>query len=184
MKCSKCGHENSADAKFCEKCGSTIQSTAYNSGNSKSDEMKTSTKALIAVVVILVAGLGLIIGLSTGNQNHLAINATNNTNPTVNSGNQSQSVQNTSTKKSNSSNGMITATQAGNIALAHIGAGWKVTSVDFVPAANYENTPNYMVELTNQRSLDERMSYPSGSIESAAETDVRINAQTGAIMEG
>jgi uncharacterized membrane protein YvbJ len=94
MKCSKCGHENDADAKFCEKCGSTLQSTAYNSGTSKTGGMKTSTKVLIAAIVILVAGLGLIIGLSVGNQNnnHLVVNATNNTTTTVNPENQSQSV--------------------------------------------------------------------------------------------
>lgn len=62
MRCLKCRHENDSDAKFCEKCGSPL-STAYNSGNSNNETMKTSTKVLIIIVVILVAGLGVTSGM-------------------------------------------------------------------------------------------------------------------------
>jgi hypothetical protein len=183
MKCSKCGHENDADAKFCEKCGSTLQSTVYNSGTSKTGGIKTSTKVLIAAVVILVAGLGLVIGLSVGNQNnnHLAVNATNNTTTTVNPENQSQSVQNTTTtKKSNSNNGTITATQAGNIAVKCAeekfpGEKWSVNDVELNPYGIY------VVELINDRAIEEAQKNPDAPLKTATSMDVYINTKTGAI---
>lgn len=178
MKCSKCGHENDADAKFCEKCGSTLQSTAYNSGTSKTGGMKTSTKVLIAAIVILVAGLGLIIGLSVGNQNnnHLAVNATNNTTTTVNPENQSQSVQNTSTKKSG--NGMITATQAGNIAVKCAeeefpGEKWSVNDVEL----NCYGI--YVVEVFNQAEVKAAKTNVTNPKDRSM--DVYVNAKTGAL---
>ncbi len=53
MKCQNCGHENDADAKFCEKCGSNLNKSS----------MPASTKILIVVVIVLVAGLGLVSGI-------------------------------------------------------------------------------------------------------------------------
>lgn len=54
IKCQKCGYQNDADAKFCERCGSTLK---------QKGEMKTSTKVLIIAIVILVAGLGVTSGM-------------------------------------------------------------------------------------------------------------------------
>ena len=182
MLCPKWGYRNDDDAEFCEKCGSILKSTAYNSGTSNSEGMKTSTKVLLIAVVVLVAALGLTVGLLIGNNNHPTVNATNNTTPTVNNTtiNQSQSVENT-TKES--SNGMITSRQAANIALNYAGDGWSIGSVDFVPAANYKNTPNYMVELVNEGTIEEAQANPNAPLKTATSMDVRVNANTGAIME-
>ena len=59
MKCSNCGQENDADAKFCEKCGSNLN----KSGVPEKSGMPDSTKILIVVVIVLVAGLGLVSGI-------------------------------------------------------------------------------------------------------------------------
>ena len=145
--------------------------------------LEKTTKILLIVCVILMAALSLTIGLLIGNQINkpLVVNTTNNTTPAVNNTvNQSQSVQNTTNKKS--SNDMITSDQAANIALEHAGTGWSVGSVDFVPAANYENTPNYMVELVNEGNREEAQSNPNVPLGKATSMDVRVNAQTGAIM--
>jgi hypothetical protein len=53
MRCQNCGHENDPDAEFCEKCGSNL----------KKSSMPDSTKILIVVVIVLVAGLGLVSGI-------------------------------------------------------------------------------------------------------------------------
>ncbi|SCG85953.1 putative protein [Methanobacterium congolense] len=79
MKCIKCGHENDSDAKYCEKCGSTL--TITESAKQDNEGMKTSTKLLILVVVVLVAGLGLTSGMLL--QMNKGVVAANNTN-TVN----------------------------------------------------------------------------------------------------
>jgi hypothetical protein len=146
--------------------------------------LEKTTKILLIACVILVAALSLTIGLLIGNQlnTQSVLNTTNNTTPAVNNTvNQSQSVQNSTTKKS--SNGMITANQAVNIALEYAGTGWSLGSVDFVPAANYKNTPNYMVELVNEKTIKEAQANPNAPLTTATSMDVRVNAQTGAIME-
>jgi hypothetical protein len=65
--CKRCGYENDLDATFCEKCGSNLKKT--NSSRAFSHDpikrqkgMAHSTKILIVVVVILVAGLGITAG--------------------------------------------------------------------------------------------------------------------------
>lgn len=133
--------------------------------------MERTTTILLIICAILVAALSLAVGVLIGHPNNasLAMNTTNNTTASINNTtNQTQTVKTTDTQKK-STNNMISASQAKNIALNYAGSGWSVGSVDFVPAANYENTPNYMVELED----------PSTHIS----RDVRVNANTGAIME-
>lgn len=144
------------------------------------DLMEKNVKILIIICVVLIAGLSLTIGMIMGNVMNKpnTLNTTNNTTPTVNTTiNQSQSTQ-TSTKKTESQE--ITASQAATIALksaseSYPDAEWSVGSVDFVPAANYENTPNYMIELSNNA--------PDAYNTTGTSMDVRVNATNGAIME-
>jgi hypothetical protein len=67
VKCQNCGHFNDSDATFCEGCGANLKTTS--SGRSipsepikKDNGMAQSTKILIVVCVILVAGLGISAG--------------------------------------------------------------------------------------------------------------------------
>ena len=106
----------------------------------------------------------------------ITLNTTNNTTPTVNTTVNKSETQ-TTTKKTVSKD--ITSTQAATIALRYGRASepdgdWSVGSVDFIPAANYENTPNYMVELSNNGPVNSGI---------ARAMDVRINATNGAIFE-
>ena len=173
MKCQNCGHENDIDAGFCEKCGANLSGVR---GKSAKEEMKQSTKILITVCILLIAALGVTGAALLQMNKQIVVNNTNTSNITFNSSvNQSQSVQN-STKESSQG---ITASQAASIALkygkqAEPRGQWSVGSVDFVPAPNFKNTANYMVELSN-----------NGPVKSgvARAMDVRINAQTGAIMQ-
>ena len=142
--------------------------------------MEKTVKILLIACVVLVAVLSLSIGMLIEAQSNtpLVLNTTNNTTPTVNTSiTQNQSIQ-TTTK--NTSSEIITPNQAANIALKSAkksfpSAEWSVGSVDFVPAANYENTPNYMVELSN--------SAPDALNTTGTSMDVRVNARNGAIME-
>jgi cytoskeletal protein RodZ len=139
-----------------------------------------SVKILLIICVVLVVGLSLTIGMIMGNVMNKpnTLNTTNNTTPIVNTTvNQSQSTQ-TTTKKTESEE--ISASQAATIALksaeeSYPGAEWSVGSVDFVPAANYENTPNYMIELSNNA--------PDAENTTGTSMDVRVNVTNGAIME-
>ena len=64
--CPNCGSENDVGAKFCEKCGADLVSRRmprpFQSPPIK-EGMATSTKILIIACIILVAGLGLTIGI-------------------------------------------------------------------------------------------------------------------------
>ena len=67
IKCDNCGHINEGDATFCESCGANIKTPSSrrpiperpprNRGG-----MARSTKILIVVCIILVAGLGITAG--------------------------------------------------------------------------------------------------------------------------
>jgi hypothetical protein len=176
VRCQKCGQDNDSDADFCEYCGANFKHTLNGSGKPVKEGMKPSTKILIAVCILLVAALVVTAGVLLQVKQPV-VTSTNTTNVTVNSSvNQSQSGQNSSNEKSSQ---RITSSQAANIALkygkkAAPNGEWSVGSVDFVPASNYMNTANYMVELSNNGPV------MSGV---ARAMDVRINAQTGAIMQ-
>jgi hypothetical protein len=65
-KCQNCGRENDEDATFCENCGAnlktTLSSRTYPKEPKNKENMSQSTKILIVVCVILVAGLGITAG--------------------------------------------------------------------------------------------------------------------------
>jgi hypothetical protein len=66
MICPKCGHKNEMDAAFCENCGVNLK-TSFRDGLpresiKKEERMGQSTKILIIVCIILVAGLGITAG--------------------------------------------------------------------------------------------------------------------------
>ena len=67
VRCPNCGHTNDGDAKFCESCGANLESTISRQSFpekpiKKESGMAQSTKILIIVCVILVAGLGITAG--------------------------------------------------------------------------------------------------------------------------
>ena len=121
MICDNCGHKNDTDAKFCEKCGSNLNKSSLHN----------STKILIVIVIVLVAGLGVAGGyilFSKNNpQNTLTVvnnsSAANNT--TSNSSNSPQTTSssnggtnaNSNQGNNNSGNNYISSSQAVNIAL-------------------------------------------------------------------
>jgi NAD(P)H-flavin reductase len=55
MNCSKCGHENAEDAKFCENCGSSLKQTPSKQGKSKIDN-----KILLIIVIAAIIGVAAI----------------------------------------------------------------------------------------------------------------------------
>ena len=141
--------------------------------------MEKNVKILLTICIVLVVGLSLTIGMIMGNvmNKPVTLNTTNNTTPTVNTTvKQSQTTQ-TTTKKTGSEG--VTSNQAATIALEYgksfePNGEWSVGSVDFVPAANYGNTPNYMVELINNGPVTSGV---------ARAMDVRVNATNGVIIE-
>lgn len=68
VKCQNCGHINDNRATFCEKCGANLETKFSNRSFSreqidKEQGMAQSTKILIVVCIILVAGLGIAAGV-------------------------------------------------------------------------------------------------------------------------
>lgn len=55
MKCKQCGFENKKDAKFCTKCGSSMEPVDVPV---KSDNSKYIIIALVAVILLLVGAVG------------------------------------------------------------------------------------------------------------------------------
>ncbi len=87
MNCKKCGYNNVNNVKFCEKCGSNLNKST----------LPTSSKTLIIVAIILIAGLGLASGImlmnnhpniilnnTTAANNTTANNLSNSTNTSIN----------------------------------------------------------------------------------------------------
>ena len=58
MKCSKCGFENKDKAKFCTKCGNSLNEPSAAVVPAKADNTKYIIIALIAVIVILAGIIG------------------------------------------------------------------------------------------------------------------------------
>lgn len=58
MKCSKCGFENKDKAKFCTKCGNSLNEPSAAVVPAKTDNTKYIIIALIAVIVILAGIIG------------------------------------------------------------------------------------------------------------------------------
>jgi len=180
VRCQNCGHENDSDAAFCETCGANLKNMSgrtISTETVKKEGMAQSTKILIIACIILIAALGVATGALIQMNKQVVVNTTNDTTPIVNTSVTSNQSKQTTTK--NTSSKEITANQAATIALKYgkksVPEGqWSIGSVDFVPAANYENTPNYMVELSNNAPVTSGV---------ARAMDVRINAQTGAIMD-
>lgn len=145
--------------------------------------MEKTTTILLVVCVVLVAALSLTVGLLIGNQNnnHMVVNTTNNTTTAAN--NTTNETQGLTSKTNKKSSNLISASQAKKIALGYAGSEWSVNSVDFVPAANYKNTPSYMVELINKKTIEEAQANPYAPLRTATSMDVRVNANTGAIMQ-
>jgi hypothetical protein len=90
MICPKCGHKNDMDATFCENCGANLK-TNFSGGSrkpvKKEERINKSTKILIVVCVILVAGLGITAGALIEMNKLGTAPVTNNTSvsPSVNS---------------------------------------------------------------------------------------------------
>ena len=58
MKCSKCGHENKHNAKFCTKCGGSLIESGEDASTSSSNNSKYVIIALVVVIIVLAAVIG------------------------------------------------------------------------------------------------------------------------------
>jgi hypothetical protein len=65
MKCEFCGHDNELDATYCEQCGNKLK-TPSSFGRSPRPQpkkaIKSTNKALIASIIILLVVLGVMVG--------------------------------------------------------------------------------------------------------------------------
>jgi hypothetical protein len=110
MICPKCGHKNDMDATFCENCGANLK-TNFSGGSrkpvKKEERINKSTKILIVVCIILVAGLGITAGVLIEMNKVGTAPVTNNTSvsPSVNSTSNNVPVSNAQYKTF--SNGVI-----------------------------------------------------------------------------
>ena len=164
MKCTNCGHENDPDAKFCEKCGLTLNRSS----------MTSMTKILIVVIIVLVAGLGLVSAMMLMN-NHKTISnitiSTNNTTNTTNAtSNQSPPPSNNTGNNINSSQSIISSAQA--IAIAD---QTPHDADDFFQATYYPGPPPYY----NVECIDGDPSSPNVGRAIGGE---KIDAYTGQII--
>ncbi len=68
MKCNNCGFENKDAAKFCTKCGASLNESKASEGPvQESNTTKYAIIALIIVIIVLVACLGYFMGTMNSN---------------------------------------------------------------------------------------------------------------------
>ena len=58
MKCSKCGFDNKAGAKFCTKCGNSLTKADVDSNLKKSNRFNYIIILLIVIIVLFIASIG------------------------------------------------------------------------------------------------------------------------------
>ncbi len=58
MKCKKCGFENKDKAKFCTKCGSSLNQLPADDNRNSNNSSKYVIVVLIIVIIVLVAAIG------------------------------------------------------------------------------------------------------------------------------
>jgi hypothetical protein len=82
VKCKDCGHDNDLNASFCENCGKKIN--GFSNGNYDVEKTETGfsnpTKVLIAVIIVLIIGVGITAGYLLKNNQQtpsLAVNGSN-----------------------------------------------------------------------------------------------------------
>ena len=176
VRCRNCGHINDGDATFCETCGSdlttTISSrTTLGESIKREESMDKSTKILIIVVVILVAGLGVAGGfiiqsnLASTKENVLI----NQTNASTNNSTPSQTTNQTTPTHSS----FIGSQKAIEIAKIQIESDpSNVYYANFVNGTPY-NSPYYYAVYAMHQS-EGGWSYEP--------TEVDVNAKTGKII--
>ena len=71
MICKQCGFENKKGAKFCTKCGSSLDNVPP-AAPEKSDSSKYIIIALIAVIILLVGAIGYFVLSGDNNSNQVA----------------------------------------------------------------------------------------------------------------
>lgn len=82
VKCRYCGHDNDVKASYCENCGKKITGISNGNFNAQENEAGFSnlTKALIAVCIVLVIGIGITAGYLIKNNQQtpaVAVNSSN-----------------------------------------------------------------------------------------------------------
>lgn len=123
-----------------------------------------STKILIVIIVILVAGLSLTVGLLIGNNLNQSLTINNTTNSSNNS---TQVNQTNQTKTNNSNNKYISKSQAIMIAKA----AWPVDKATYsISSYPTDDSPYYWVDVLNEPGTIG----PGGF--------VKINAVTGKVI--
>jgi hypothetical protein len=167
MKCRNCGHYNDADASFCEHCGANLNKSS----------MPTSTKMLIVVVIILVAGIGLVSGMMLmNNQAKPANNTSDNTTATDNSGTSSQSSQSSSQYKT-FSNSVISFQYPSSWDVLPNGANTMV----IVGNTNYPHFSVYDESKYGYKTLSD---YVASSIKGMKEDGYTVHSQRNMTVDG
>lgn len=81
VKCTNCGHDNDANAAFCENCGKKINGFNGNFKVQKTEPgLSNLTKMLIVVCVVLVIGVGITAGFLLKNNQQTSAVAVNGSN--------------------------------------------------------------------------------------------------------
>jgi predicted nucleic acid-binding Zn ribbon protein len=178
MRCQNCGYENDPDAKFCEKCGSNL-----NKSN-----MPASTKILIVVVIVLVAGLGLVSGMMLMNNqakpvsNNTTVNITKANNTTSGNSNNSQPTNQIANSSSNNG-GTISESEAESIALNYVKANEDPQG--FPVAIGDQSRPggpaDYEQYGPGPHDFDWEFSVDVGNQQDLTQY-VRVNAYTGQVI--
>jgi hypothetical protein len=104
--CPNCKTSNTNDSTFCENCGAKL---AVSGG------MPTLTKVLIVVVIVLVAGLGLVSGMMLMNNQNKSVS-----NNSSLSNNNSTTTTSTQSNNNQEAKGLISAAEAIAIANSNV----------------------------------------------------------------
>lgn len=169
MKCDNCGFENKNTAKFCTKCGATLDNVPA--------EPKNNTKyviiALVIVILILVGVIGYFAGTMNSNVQSDSASAQNSSSQSVSSDSESSgsTPQTESTSSSESKSWELIGTYSGSGSGSQsvsVPAGQIMVKLSAYPIKNYATNHLYVTGSNGQ----------SGGVDWGSHSDVETRSDS------
>ena len=184
VKCPNCGNTNDGDAKFCETCGANLKSTISTRSFpekpiKKESGMAQSTKILIVICVILVAGLGITAGAL------MQMNKVG-TVPVTNNSSVSQSSNSTSSNSQPTSSNSQYKSFNNNIIYFQFPSSWDVlpNTTNTMAIVGFSDYPSFSIYDESKYGYTSLSDYVSSSESQMTSNGYTIQSEQNKMIDG